>query len=817
MSKRPVLLDLAKEQGKSSRAVGQILNLLGAHPDLIDLPRVSYQLLQVLGVSSIGVPISFERCDEVVWREACQWLVSLARQPDIIERLGEQFWRGDVRPERNPVHQRGVTQFGFPYAAFLNFPRDYENAQDYLRLLAQLLVASQQIGTDCLVSQRYAVYLALNKLCSRATFSIPTELAIWGSAQEFVDSCRKFNSKTSTSDSANHFGVISRFVRYCAGDSPRDGGGSGRGGRGNGNRDDQPDLVHHITEDPRGFVLGDPDDPDQLPGHYNILVDQGDTAEGELAPGEISPSTEIWVLDDDGCERPYVADILGQQNVEAHIVRSRQFLPFAYNQFTLMELRNLLFGASDLFHACLEGKSYKWDARIKLRMEAIIALNISLWLGQSITQIIQLSVVDDDADDADGLALILGDFPQFSMVVRRPDLAGDGRWQASSGVRDPLLRILLPDLAGSAQLIKLLLSAFPRSFTQVFTCQAEQLDTEIRALLLELGDGDGRYTRTKLRSYVFHQIVTDTHDVAAASMLSGVEIPSAQTPRYYLQLDASYLRKIYTTSLVRVLTQVYACAGLAYEPADLSPEHPHQGGLGATHCLLPQTIADNVRAMAAVLRKRVDGRLSDMLAWHNCYTLFTVQMLMLVTGCRAIRNPLMLLDEFDPVLCMGALSDKDGDDRHMSRLVYMPAMLRRQITNYLEHCSAISRQLIGYLPQDEAPNRWARGFFLWTSPSGLRRAEITPSRIYEQMALVPGYTTHRTNAYRKFIRTSLAERGCPPESLAAYMGHWLRGEEPQDTYSSFSPAVYANVLDEWVTPLLRELGWSALSSQWVTE
>lgn len=817
MSKHEVLLRLACEQGQSPRAVDQTLNLTGAHPDLIDLPGVSHKLLQLFPVCNMGVPISFQGYDEQVWRTVCEWVISLASQPNISELLGGQFWHGDVPPEKNPIHGKGVTLFGFPYASLLNAPRDHENIHDYLRLLAQLLVTSQQVGTDCLVSQRYAVYRALNKLCGLATFSIPSGLAIWGSAQEFVDSCRKFNSKTSTSDSANHFGVISRFVRYCHGDSPRDGGGSGGGDRGNGNRDDQPDLVHHITEDLRGFVLGDPDDPDQLPGHYNILVGQGDTADGELAPGEISPPTEIWVLDDDGCERPYVADILGQQNVEAHIVRSRQFLPFAYNQFTLMELRNLLFGASDLFHACLEGKSYRRDARIKLRMEAIIALHVTLWLGQSITQVVQLSVTDDEDEEADGLALILGDCPQFSMVVRRPDLAGDGRWQASSGVRDPLLRILLPDLAGSAQLIKHLLSAFPRCSNQLFTFETQQLDNEIRALLLELGNGDGRYTRTKLRSYVFHQIVTDTQDVAAASMLSGVEIPSTQTPRYYLQLDASYLRKIYTTSLARVLTQVYACAGLAYQPADLSPERPQQGGLGATHCLLPQTIADNVSAMAAVLRKKVDGRLSDMLAWHNCYTLFTLQMLMLVTGCRAIRNPLMLLDEFDPVLGMGALSDKDGDDRHMSRLVYMPAMLRRQITNYLEHCSVISRQLIGYLPQDEVGNRWSRGFFLWTSPSGLRRAEITPSKIYEQMALLPGYTTHRVNAYRKFIRTTLAERGCPPESLAAYMGHWLSGEEPQDVYSSFCPAAYANVLDEWISPLLRELGWSALSSQWVNE
>lgn len=107
--------------------------------------------------------------------------------------------------------------------------------------------------------------------------------------------------------------------------------------------------------------MGDPDDPDQLPGHYDILGGHTDTVEGDLAPGEMSPSTEIWVLDDDGFERPYVADLLGQQNVEAHIVRSRQFLPFSYNQLTLKELRNLLFGASDLFHSCLQELSCPKD------------------------------------------------------------------------------------------------------------------------------------------------------------------------------------------------------------------------------------------------------------------------------------------------------------------------------------------------------------------------------------------------------------------------------------------------------------------------
>lgn len=815
MSKHSALLRLASEQGQSPRIIDRILKLLGAHPELIDLPRAIDQFVRVLRTCNVGVPICFENSDLVVWREACGWLISLARQPNIRALLGEQFFLGETRPVRNPVHGRGVTKFGFPHASLLHAPSDYENAQDYERLLAQLLVASQQNATNHLADHRYNVYQALGKLCGLTTFSTPPELTVWGDADEFLAGCREFEPRKSISENAESFAAITRFVRYCNGELPRVGGGGGGHG-GKRKESSRPELNHLISEDIRGFVLGDPDDPDQLPGHYDILVGHTDTADADLAPGEISPSTEIWVLDDDGCVRPYVADLLGQKNFEWHIVRSRQFLPFSYNQLTLLELRNLLFGASDLFHSCLQELSCTKDpARIQLRMEAIVALHISLWLGQSTTQVVQLSVVDDEADDADGLALNLGDSPQFSMVVRRPDLAGDDRWQASSGVRRSLLRILLPDLAGSAQLVKRLLKAFPHSANQVFTYQTEQLDAEIKALLLELGEDDRRYTRTKVRSYLFHQIVSDTQDVAAASMLSGVEIPSTQTPRYYLQLDANHLRKIYMTSMVRVLTQVYACAGLAYEPVDLSPVQ--QGGVGATHCLLPETIASNVKAMAAVLRKKASGRLSEMLAWHNCYTLFTVQMFMLATSCRAIRNPLMLLDEFDSVLGMGALSDKDADDRHMSRLICMPLMLRRQITNYFDHCASISRQFIGYRSQNEDDNRWSLGFFLWISPTGIRRTEITPSSIYEQMPLVPGYTTHRTNAYRKFVRSELAERGCSPEALAAFMGHWLRGEEPQDGYSSFSPEAYANVLDEWITQLLPELGWSALSSQWVTE
>lgn len=809
------ILSLAKEAGQSGRAVKYILDLMGAHPDLIDLPRISKGLIKILNASELGVKVYFGGIDKTILLSTCEWIASLGGLPNIEAVFGKSFWLGNSVPTRNPVLNHGVTMFGFPYAAIWHAPRDSENEQDYYRLLAQLLSVFQGRNTDGLQSQRYAVFLDLRRLCNLVRINISDQLKIWGETDAFVSACRVFNSQEIESESAKALRSVCRLVAYCSGDEPkvRSGGGGHHGPR---QRITGPELSHLVTDDPLGFALADPDDPDQLPGHYSILSQPTGSADGELAPEELSAEDEIWLLDDDGCERPYVADVLGQQGIEAHIVRSRQCVPFPYNQFTLSELRDLLFGASDLFYACRQELGHTQDpSGLRRRMEAILMIHVCLWLGQPAAQVFEMTVANSSAEGLDGLVLISGAPAQFSMTVRRPSLVGDGRWQATSGVRRAALRILLPDLAGSSAMFDALRKDFPRSSSRVFTCEAAELESEVKAVLHLLGGGDRRFTLTKLQNYLFLQIVSDTQDVAVASMLSGVMVPSAQTPRFYLQLDANYLRQIYVDSLERVLTQVYACAGLAYEPIEFQGNQV--GGLGATHCLLPETIKANVCAMAEVLRKKPKGRGSEMLAWHNCYTMWTVQMFMLITGCRAIGNPLLFLDEFDKDLVMGALCDKDSGDRHMSRLICMPPMLRRQIEHYFLHCAAISRELTGYLPPADVDGRWSRGFFLRITPTGWRREEITPSGIFKQMELVPRYRTHRINGYRKFIRTELAERGCPIEPLAAYMGHWLRGEEPQDQYSSFCPATYAKVLDEWVTPLLTELKWSAFVSPWVEE
>ena len=85
------------------------------------------------------------------------------------------------------------------------------------------------------------------------------------------------------------------------------------------------------------------------------------------------------------------------------------------------------------------------------------------------------------------------------------------------------------------------------------------------------------------------------------------------------------------------------------------------------------------------------------------------------------------------------------------------------------------------------------------------------------MCQIEGFTPHPVNGFRKLLRTELAERGCPPEALSAFMGHWLSGEEPQDAFSSFCPRTYVQDLHAYLLPLMRELGWMVRNSHLVME
>jgi hypothetical protein len=69
------------------------------------------------------------------------------------------------------------------------------------------------------------------------------------------------------------------------------------------------------------------------------------------------------------------------------------------------------------------------------------------------------------------------------------------------------------------------------------------------------------------------------------------------------------------------------------------------------------------------------------------------------------------------------------------------------------------------------------------------------------------------NAHRRFMRTELREAGCPADYVNAFMGHASYGEEPWCRYSSLSVKNYRVVMERYLEPILRDLGFEAAASR----
>lgn len=813
------LLSQASEAGRDTDVIEEILQFLDAHPLLIDLPRVLQGLIYALDAMDIPPILSLGDCDLRVWRDECRWMISIRGNPAFIAALGPLFYQGDARRKRNPVIGQGVQDHAFPYAMLWHEPADSESEQDYYRLVGQLLAAYQQRPDGLsLRGQRYGAYLELRGLCALQTLSIPDDLNIWSSSAMFAQGCRLFDASSSIDYLAEYYPPIARLARYFSGEEPPERhGGGGRRHHGGSNGAGLGVLISQgVTE----FPLEDPDDPDLLPGHISFVVTlplYGDIDEA-FPLGEITAQNELCLIDTGTAVRPFVADLLSHQGMLAHIARGRQFLPFGYNLLTLSELANLLFSVTDEFLLCRERirtTPAQEQIQIRRRLEALLVIHLMLWFGRSLEDCKKLRIAERNSRPTTLLELVPTDEigpAEFRFFVPTPDYAAEEQLPREA-IREFQSALSVPDMVGAAALVMAIRDLAPVTGSAVITGKVKEVEQEVRILLKELGGGDPRYTMQKIRSYLHRQIIADTHDVVAATMLSGMPCLSANTPLYYSQYSANYLRSLYCRSVQQVLKAVYASAGLE-APIYMVPTVSGTA-IGARNCLRLDAVKANLEALLAVLRKRPRKGLQQLVHWHNCLSLWTVQMFLMATGCRAIRNPLKQAEEFESRGGQGALGDKGADDGHMSRLVVLPDLLNRQIKAYKSHCSAISEQFKSHLPLLPVPTS---GFFLRLADGDrLFYEEIRPLHISAAMRQVAGFTPHPVNAFRKLLRTEFAERGCPPETLAAFMGHWLSGEEPQDIYSSFCPRTYVQSLHAYVLPLMRELGWMVRNSHLVTE
>lgn len=326
-----------------------------------------------------------------------------------------------------------------------------------------------------------------------------------------------------------------------------------------------------------------------------------------------------------------------------------------------------------------------------------------------------------------------------------------------------------------------------------------------------------RLTPNRISDYIFDQIsIHEGSDLTIAMLATGREHFLGQHPLHYTAITTRRLGEIFRQTC-KSLSESMALEGWSIPDNCCNANNPPaEGHVGSNYRPLPETVSNLIDILKRKLHdsSRLPEGPSRMVRIHNNITRYTLLMLGFATGFRAVNNPISSTSQIDLESGFLCISDKDNTDNYNARIVWLPPVCIEQLRFYLDHL----RRLVGYLqylqPSLYDEIRRQQGF---STPQSvplffyLRRNkewyEMRPK--YFLYGLTSAFSLP-VNSNRHFLRSNLIESGCAPEVVAAFMGHWERGEEPWGRYSAFSPVAYKAELGVFLEKMLGADGWEAI-------
>ena len=219
---------------------------------------------------------------------------------------------------------------------------------------------------------------------------------------------------------------------------------------------------------------------------------------------------------------------------------------------------------------------------------------------------------------------------------------------------------------------------------------------------------------------------------------------------------------------------------------------------------------DSVRKLLAGLKRDLKTflpggeRTSRWIDYHNQLTLYTWLVQSLTTGMRPIRDPTEIIDQLeparDPRLAV-SLTDKETVFLERARPIRPSDILIRQLDDYRDHASFITNAMTIRLPGLHSASKPLALFYLTARGKPVR---LDRSWIEDQFSS-RGYP-FPANFARAFLRMELIDRGCPAESVDAFLGHASAGEQPYAAMSSFDYGRHFQAIEDTMASLCRDIG-----------
>lgn len=320
----------------------------------------------------------------------------------------------------------------------------------------------------------------------------------------------------------------------------------------------------------------------------------------------------------------------------------------------------------------------------------------------------------------------------------------------------------------------------------------------------------GRWTSDRVRGWLARAIHLSGTSGVAAAIITGELTSALNAPSHYEAWDGSALLAIYRHALARI--------GLADDlPPLLSPHIPGvEAGLsyGSVYCPDIDRYKTAIVALAAKveqLRRGIERR-SGLVAFHNAFTVYTLQLLGLAGALRAINEPLPPLAAIEPDLGVVLINDKDVQDGYNTRLVPLAPVAINQLRYWYAHADTVMAHIAATDTPAALDLRARRGvgrmaiqpYFL-TAEGQLDQATVSKIDGHARAhgcLFVP-------NSGRHVAATILKDR-IPVDYLRCFIGHWVTGTEPFATTSALDPSRYVPVVRDAMALLMTEMGFVAV-------
>ena len=820
------LIELAILAGIDSALIKRFLWIINAHDFLISFPRICQNIINILKLINL-----FDKTSPAIktlnnLTPVLEWVHRDSL--NLTKIIGSDFDRQSSGPKDHPVMGLGSSRHPL-YTTLWNTPEDqsvgdaYRILQGHLLLahVGELLKKNNQLGYETYDGQTewkgfsnspYLASLAV-RLLSEAHYA-PTvqRLNVAVSPEKFALSLNNLQSVRSKKLLENlknikrflqkHHGLENWVFRNGRMASNSIGGGS-------------PRITGYVEISPqlikRDISLTNFSDPLENFGATATIneiglshQDQLERLDSDLAPDEIDQH-EMLLINFNTDQSGTVSANTGAQ--QRHIAMANQLFPWTYQQLTLSELSGFLIGLAKRFNQFSSTKKGMILGESEQEfLEIICLIRVMVFTGS-------------DYERARKTVICLNGQPNQNVdVVYLFDQGKPGKWQLRAMKPDYKTQDVmvdsqldrprtdffeLPDLSFTNRMLSFLVSHTLKIINPLETTPPQfQLVRESKNFrqnflnLLKQIDPSGRITEHKLSMFLFNRLLEVSHgDVCAASIICGYPHPLARVKMFYSVKSVNELEKLYRNAVGDLVSQLMKVT----QRTDITPPPPiiqNHFSVGSRLCPTYDAVKNSVTQLRTAIMANRSHPIEN--GFHNQFVLWVLWHFNFSTACRAIVDPYIPIQDLDPVTGVGLLADKDDGTGYKARLICIPPFVLNLMATFESYLDKVIKQYPSVRYRSHLP------FFIKTGyKEKLLAGPVQPRTLKPVME---PFFPYPANFHRRFMRTTLLDRGCPNEIVDAWMGHWHTGEEPWGPYSSFSFREYRIKLETFLVPVMQDLG-----------